>query len=458
MTREQERTKGRGYDIGDEAELSDDLDVTEELSSSKYPGFSQFVTPHRTQPLKSMTPLGQTGSADPRGKTPDSCRAATAKSLSSADFATPRVHIDGAKASHDGFDHPGKGGPRIEGMDDSSRASTPLPSPAMNFCHDAVQAVQEVLALRDAAPPTFAVAESELGDASSTGRLLKAAANGALVRLSDGVHVLHKPLRLRVRSADKRQCVREAAARSDARLVPARILHIEGRGAGQSWDTFGSEARGKSCTRLEGQVVMERGMCGSIAGVQLMERRSSETEQRVLMCVRGGPWALVSVSMVAHRLARMCCIHFTGIRARSILTHALHGSCICKRTTRAAAAGRAHRHTHALGMRGKGQRGTHLHGHDVAQGRRDGCERSWQRVARGMQSWRRVASCSGSGWHHRSRARCDGGRKVRVPQRRARRAGRAVASECARAQAAARACKTRGGRRGGHRRGCRRCT
>jgi len=302
-------------------ELSDDVDVTEELSS-----FDDEKFPR----LQSLTPM------------------VSGKVL--------HTFGDGHRDRLDRFDvtstpvtsHPTRLFTAHQSLPEQMLPTVPSPSQPITYVeigHDAVQAVQEALAHRDThtnLPPEFAPAERQFASGSSgrgsgvvegrerfdaldcTRRLVKEVKNGAHMRLAEGLHVFEKQLRLRVRSADKRTQRREresvdAAADSTGKRTeeggrePQRVLHLEGRGCGDGGS--GKSGGGqKSVTVVAGQWMLEGGTCGSVAGARLTTRvavaqddhereseREREKEGDVLMTVRGGPWAFMSASLVTDR-------------------------------------------------------------------------------------------------------------------------------------------------------------
>ena len=175
--------------------------------------------------------------------------------------------------------------------------------------------------------------EHALGGADGFARrLIKGAENGAHVRLDTGLHCFDKTLRLRVRSSDKGARLADAAHAAGGpgaprpRLVPfvvgaeegpyvdaggggGRVLNVEGRAhGGGEIGRSGTAGGGQQASRqsavscVEGRWVMESGVCGSVTGAYLTSQglHGSESDVdrgEVLLAVRGGPWALLSVSL-----------------------------------------------------------------------------------------------------------------------------------------------------------------
>jgi len=344
--------KGDPSDIDDE--LSDDVDVTEELSSSKFPGPSGHTTPQISPSLQSLTPMFS-------GKVLHTFGAGHRDRLDRFDVTSTPV-----------TSHPTRLFTAHESLPEQMLPTVPSPSQPITYVeigHDAVQAVQEALAHRDThtnLPPEFALSERQFVSGSSgrgsgvvegrerfdavdcTRRLVKELANGAHMRLAEGLHVFKKQLRLRVRSADKQTQRREresvdAAADSTGKRTeegggePQRVLHLEGRGCGDGGSGKGGGGQ-KSVTVVAGQWMLEGGTCGSVSGARLTTRvavaqddhkreseREREKEGDVLMTVRGGPWAFMSASLVTHR----CVCTWVGIWHVSGCFWCLIVMCVC---------------------------------------------------------------------------------------------------------------------------------
>ena len=226
------------------------------------------------------------------------------------------------------------------------RSSSPLQAGSTQkldeIGHDALEAVEEALLERDQNTnirPLYAPAESQASGFSKDGkefvevclrdvtrRVLKAAGCGTHLQLGQGVHCFDKPLRLRLRSQDKKANAQ-------------RALHIEGVYTGE-------QERGAELTVVQGQWVLEARTSGSLVGMlcifrhslslvtelkhvtgltkpvqarnslqpplahTLIHRPTTTTSERdtlpppenleALMIARGGPWVMVSLSLLAH--------------------------------------------------------------------------------------------------------------------------------------------------------------